>query len=277
MRIGVMLGALSLAIHSAAAGAHAEPTNGLSVSLSDADAAAVQRALDRGAIIYSYDQAAWHGTDDMLVKLPDAAEVVGGWIVDGPANTPEIIFYDRNADDPKALYVANFRDHKLVSSRVLDDGDDRTLSAGRKAMIAAKRAAVASLQKKPLFACSDRPFNTVVLPPSSPGVPTLVYFLTPQTEADAIPLGGHHLFEVLGGEVTATRSFTKSCVTPKPDPKEPSPVSLFITHLLDPVPTEIHVFSSLAAKKPVYVSTPDARIWAVEGYQIRPVQESGKN
>lgn len=276
MRTLASLGALALALQSAAALAQAEPAGGAAVSLSDADVAAVQRALDRGAIIYAYDQAAWHGTDDMLVKIPNAANVVGGWIVDGPANTPEIIFFDRNAEDPKALYVAQFRDHQLVSSRVLGSGEDRTLNADRRALIAARAAALASLQKKPLFACSDRPFNTVVLPPSSSGGPTLVYFLTPQIEVDAIPLGGHHLVEVVGGKVSATRSFTKSCITPKPDPKEGSPAALMITHLLDPVPTEIHVFSSLAARKPVYVSTPDARIWAVEGYQVRPVQESAK-
>jgi hypothetical protein len=47
--------------------------------------------------------------------------------------------------------------------------------------------------------------------------------------------------------------------------------ALFITHLLDPVPTEIHVFSSLVAHVPVMVGTRDGRIWAVDGTRIAPV------
>ncbi len=277
MRIIAAIGALSLALQPAAAAAQSAQAKAAPIALSDADVAAVQRALDRGSLIYAYDQAAWHGTDDMLVKLPNAANLVGGWIVDGPANTPEIVFHDRNTNDPKGLYVARFRDHQLVSSKVLGSGDDRTLSPARRALITAKVVASAALTGKPLLVCSDRQFNTVVLPPSSPAGATLVYFLTPQTEVDAIPLGGHHLVEVVEGKAGAIRSFTKTCLTPKPDPGGPKPVLLMTTHLLDPVPTEIHVFSSLAAQKPLYVSTSDDTLWAVEGYQIRPLEQGNKN
>ena len=31
----------------------------------------VQTALNRGALLYVYDQAAWHGTDDLRDKFPE--------------------------------------------------------------------------------------------------------------------------------------------------------------------------------------------------------------
>ena len=44
----------------------------------------------------------------------------------------------------------------------------------------------------------------------------------------------------------------------------------FITGLIDPVPTEVHVFSSLALHLPVGVITPGPppRIWPVAGSEI---------
>jgi len=49
--------------------------------------------------------------------------------------------------------------------------------------------------------------------------------------------------------------------------------ALMITHLLDPIPTEAHVFWSIWAHKPLYVATPpNGTIWVVEGSKIRLVE-----
>jgi hypothetical protein len=48
-------------------------------------------------------------------------------------------------------------------------------------------------------------------------------------------------------------------------PIEQKAEALVVSHLLDPTPTEIHVFSVFAAKKPIYVITvTNDRIWAAE-------------
>jgi hypothetical protein len=240
-------------------------------AISDAEAAGIRWAEARGAMIYAYDQAAWHGTDDLAAKMPDYRDKVGGWIVDGPAESPELVFYDRDAAEPHALYIADFRNNALTSSRVLGPADDRSLSAARKAMIAARNAATAALEASDSRKCKPQPFNTVVLPPARPGEATLVYFLTPQTKNDAIPFGGHHLVEVSAdGKAHPPRHFTNSCLElPLGKPKKGQPGMLFVTHLLDPVPTEIHVFSSLAAHVPVFVATvPNRHLWGVEGSHI---------
>lgn len=238
-------------------------------ALSPAEQAQLREVARRGALLYAYDQAAWHGTDDMVAKLPDFQSRVGGWIVDGPAQAPELVFFDKEGKGP--VYVARFRDGKLVSAEVAVAGTGE-LSAPRRQLIAARKAALDALAKSGSRGCSEAPMNSVVLPPAAPGEPTLVYVLTPQRVMDAFPFGGHFLIPVDPfGRAGPIRRFTNSCLemSLKDLPKGGEPASLVVTHLLDPVPTEIHVFSSLAAHLPVMVGTRDGRIWSVDGAAIR--------
>jgi len=240
--------------------------------LSPADKAAIALAEARGKLLYAYDQAAWHGTDDMVAKLPDYQHRAGGWIVDGPADSPELVFFDRDEIDPHALYFARFRGNQLVSSHVLAPGEDASLSPARKRMIAARRAATARfVADKPLI-CTDQQVNTVVLPPASTDAPILVYILSPQTEAGVLPFGGNYRTEVApDGTVGPLHPFTKSCVdlrTSDAAVKDGGKTAgLFVTHLIDPVPTEIHVFLSLEGKLPVAVGTSQG-VWWVDGATI---------
>lgn len=237
--------------------------------VSAAEQAAIDLALARGRLIYAYDQAAWHGTDDMLAKIEHPETKVRAWIVDGPADAPTLIFFDQDRDDPHAVYVAQFRDGKLTSGRVLGPGDDRTLSPARKAMITARARALEAWQAaKPLY-CSDKHPNTVVLPPERPGGPFLVYVMTPQTETGSYPFGGHFRVEVgADGTVGASRSFTNSCLSIPVSDKDGF---VTVTYLLDPVPTEIHVFTAMATQRGVVVVTGADRLWAIDGGTITPI------
>lgn len=233
--------------------------------ITTAEQAALDHARTRGELIYWYDQAAWHGTDDMLAKAREVTETAGGWIVDGPANAAELIFYSRG-EDPKPLYFARFKDGKLAESRKLGEADAAMMPPQRRRMIAALASARDALIEAKAPMCIDKPFNTVVLPPATPDGPVSVYFLTPQTEHGVLPFGGHYLFEVdATGKAGPMRRFTRSCIAIPIDAASPdgkSPAALIITHLLDPVPTEIHFFSAMAAGKPIYVAIKE-RMWAV--------------
>ena len=238
---------------------------------SAADQALIRRSIDRGIMIYAYDQAAWHGTDDLMAKARAAgvfdtlAPTIGGWVVDGTAAEPVLVFFDKS-ERPQAIYTARFADNgrRLVDSKLLGPGDDRTVSPGRLMLIAALRTARAAAEKANFAKCANAAFNTVVLPPETSDGPTLVYFLTPQTQNDAWPFGGHYLVEVKpDGTIGATRPFTKSCITMAKGKRDEA--ALFITHLLDPVPTEVHVFTAIAASLPVYVGTTQNNlVWVIE-------------
>lgn len=246
--------------------------------MEEAEARLVQRAADRGALIYAYDRAAWHGTDDLRAKLPDFQDRVGGWIVDGPAEAPHLIFYDKDEADPGIVYEAEFNGTRLVSSRLLEAGEDRSLNPARKAMVAARRAAIAAVVEARSGFCGKASPNTVVLPPAVPGGPTLVYVLSPQSVRKAVPMGGHYLVEVAAdGRAGKPRPFTRTCLEVAfEDESGERPAALFVTHLLDPVPTEIHVFSALAAGLPLYVSTRKGkrlRVWETTGRRIDLVSD----
>lgn len=267
----ILLTAATIGCDGPAVAAFAAPKAAAAQALSAAEEEALRLASARGALLYAYDQAAWHGTDAMLVRVADAQTKVGGWIVDGPGDSPELVFFDKNEAAPRAVFVADFRGGKLVSSRVAA-ADEPELSAARKQMIAARAAALAALQAKGFERCSKESMNTVVLPPTEPGGPTLVYVLTPQPDMNTIPFGGHYRISVgADGKVGEVRPFTNSCIAVPRNPPAAggTPAAVVITHLLDPVPTEIHVFSSLVARVPVLVGTKDGRVWGVAGSTIR--------
>lgn len=140
------------------------------------------------------------------------------------------------------------------------------LSPARKRMIAAKNSAREALKSADVKMCVDKPFNTVVLPPASPEAPISVYFLTPQTEVASVPAGRDYRVDVSADDKTGpVRAFTNSCISVPSDRAANKPEALVLTHLLDPTPTEIHVFTMLAAGLPLYVSTTqNKRLWVVE-------------
>lgn len=239
------------------------------------DQAAVARASARGTLMFAYDQAAWHGTDAMLAQLPDASATVGGYIVDGLADAPRLVFYDKSAT--RAVYVAQFDGGRLASGRVLGTGDDTALSAIDRRLIGAVAAARTALAAdKAAFTCTAKPFNTVVLPPETPDGPVAVYFLTPQVSNDAIPFGGHYEIDVdAAGHAGPVRAFSRSCIAAPTHPALPAgatPTMFVISDPIDATPTEVHVFSSLALRLPVGVltTTPMPRLWPVMGARIAP-------
>lgn len=191
------------------------------VTPSASDQALVDRAIARGDMLYAYDQAAWHGTDDLQAKAKAAgvwdqlAPTLGGWIVDGTAANPVLVFIDKS-DQPKAVYTARFADNgtRLVDSKLLGPDDDRSISPARMKLATALRAARAEVARGKLGTCANAQFNSVVLPPETPEAPTLVYMMTPQTQNGVWPMGGHYLIEVKpDGTIGSTRPFTRSCVT----------------------------------------------------------------
>jgi hypothetical protein len=100
-----------------------------------------------------------------------------------------------------------------------------------------------------------------------------------------VPVGGHYRVEVgPDGKAREMRPFTHSCIDmpaagakPEGQPPGSSTAAGLVTHLLDPVPTEIHVFSSLAAHLPLFVgTTSNHSLWEVDGGRIRLVSRDAR-
>ena len=231
--------------------------------------AAVRTAVSRGELLYIYDQAGWHGTDDIRGNYSGLLAQAGGYVVSGDDLDAELVFYDKSK--LSAVYRAKFSSRKLVKSG--PPAADRVgLTALEKQLIAAKDKALAAFIAAKVGLCSSSHPNLAALPPERPGGPVIVYFMTSTTDPNIVPLGGHYSVEIApDGSAAPIRHFTRACIDMPMNKKPPAGASaaFFVTHLLDPTPTEIHVFTSLTSKIPLVVMTsPDARMWLVDGNQV---------
>ncbi len=232
--------------------------------VSEAERAALQGALTRGLTLYQYDQAAWHTTDTMLEDVPeDRLRTIGGWIVEPVGHDLRVIYWRQDADAFFPVYSADYSADG-VSARTLHPDNAPALDQAQSALVKARQIALPTGVAR----CSAKPFNSVVMPTGKGDGSVYVYWLTPQETLSAMPLGGHYRYEVRGGEVVDQRAFSKSCIdlpTAQGGADGKTPAAVGIVHILDPVPTEIHVFSAFAGGLPIFVSTIEPkRPWAVE-------------
>lgn len=249
--------------------------------MTSAETQMVQTALDRGRLLYAYDQAAWHGTDAMLADAEKRgltstlAQMIGGWIVAGSASDPKVIFFDKDERDPGAVFVIQLADggRRVLSTDFVGEGADDRIDEATRSLIRARGVASSLIAEGELTRCARGNWNIAVLPPDAPGGPTLVYILSPQDTLDAVPFGGHYRIEVSAdGTAGPVHAFTRSCIAFPTRVSEEKPEALVVTQLLDPVPTEISVFTMLAAGTPLYImTTTNSRSWFVGSEEGRPL------
>ena len=263
---------LLLAGLSSASPASAPPTTVIARPPEQLAAAAEAERIGRD--IYDFDQAAWGSTDAMIAAIPNpAAAGVRGWIVEREPGGTVAIFYGLNGNQPFKLFVAHMQGQKVLSQHILAPSEDRGMTPIEQRMVAARAVVMTpdGLRKIGFQPCSNQSINSVVLPPATPDAVVPVYVLSPQATVDSFPIGGHYRADVAAdGSIVRSRAFAKSCIAM--DRKQmPGDSRMFVvTHLLDPQPTEIHVWTSLASHVPLAVaiaSTGD--VWTVADGRIK--------
>jgi hypothetical protein len=241
--------------------------------LTRAEIAEVERTVRRGRLLVDIAQAGLLATRDMLARIsdPDGAGI-DGWIAEPQGNAFGVTFYTGGDGDPAALYRATVNGGRVVSREIFL-GDDKPALNPVQARMAAARAATEGLDQA---ACTSQPFNVMVVPPESAAAPIDVYRTSVPDRPGAFPLGGHFRTTVAAdGSVGETRAFTNSCVQVElPAAAQGGPVRpVGVTHLLDPHPTEIHVFLSRLIGRPLLVATGEPqRVWLVTGERIAEVR-----
>lgn len=247
MRTMTALLALALAAPAIAQTAPAE-------TISAEDRAALDRTTERGRLLAAYDRVAWLGTDDVQQRLPDWQQKLAGWIVEGSAASPTLTFYDRS-QPPRALYTARLVGGKLADARLVT-GEAAALSPAQLHLIAARDSAASAIGAAGLRPCGPA-FNTVVVPPAAPDGVTSVYFLSAQTKADDMPIGGHFRVDVdPDGRAAAPYAFSKGCMTLPPPSREQRVVAGVVSTLTAPLPNEAHSFVVEAYRRPLFVVVP---------------------
>lgn len=227
-------------------------------------------AAQRGLMLFELARAAQLTTRDMLARLPDPeAAGITGWVAVPEGTGLTVLYYAEGADGPVAVYRGEVAGGR-IAARDLFEGDARPPLTAAQRRMAAARAAVADLDREP---CGGA-FNVFVIPPASADAPVEVYKLSPQTERGRFPAGGHFLATVApDGSVSSTRAFTNRCldleVPADPASGSAPPRPLALTHHLDPLPTEIHVFLSLWMNRPLLVATGNPhRLWTISRGRI---------
>ena len=222
--------------------------------------------MARGDLLYAYDQSAWHVTDAALKAIPKSSmNLLRGYIVTPTESGYRTTFYGGEAGSHFRIYSAIWSSGSITQPELVAVDKRQTVTADEERFIAARTLALGSIAG--LTKCTDARLNSAVIPGTTPQDPISIYILTPPTKKDMIPMGGHHRLDIKNGAVVAKRSFTRSCIDlekPRASKKQGTPVAMMITHLLDPVPTEIHAFAVHSVGLPMFVSTPDGALYSVE-------------
>jgi hypothetical protein len=229
----------------------------------------LDEALRRGTMIYRYDQAAWHSTDAMLAAIKDPAKAgVVGWIVVDHERGSKAIYYGRDDEGLFAVYSAVWTGSQIVDAMVHEKGKEERLSPEENRIAGLLKA----MPTDGLWFCSKQKPNVVIRPREKPDGVDSIYVLTPQPTLDIYAFGGHNRIDMKDGSAVSKRPFTKSCLNLGTKDKEKGEVVAFtMSHVLDPTPTEIHVFTALAANKEIYVATTaNGIIWHVDPNNGQP-------
>lgn len=230
---------------------------------------AIKQAEHWGRLIYDYDQTVAKATDIALSNRTFKRDKrVQGWITSMQSDGIATLFVGPEAGGaPAVLYEVSPATNFALSA--LDP--PRPLTAEESGEFTARQTALAAMTSP----CS-KSYNTIVLPLKIGDTDAWrVYLLPGTTKQNVVLVGGYYRYDVSsdGNTITSQRAFTRSCLELVNDKRT---AGLMATHLLDPQPTEVHVFASLLARKPFYVGTTGNRIlWMIDGGKISTVDTSG--
>jgi hypothetical protein len=241
--------------------------------LSRAERAALDASVLRGRLLGLIAASGRFATQDMLSRVSDpAAAGIAGWIAEPEGNGVTVTFYADTGSGPAAVYRVTILGGRVVSRGVHVDPAGRPPLNPIQARMAAARAATGRLDHRP---CAGEDFNVFVVQPTTADGPIDVYQISPQTRRGYYFLGGHFKTSVAAdGSIAGTRGFTNACLdTAVAEPAagaRPAPIA--ITHLLDPLPQEIHVFLSIWTGHPLVVVAGDPqRLFQVTPERIAEV------
>lgn len=235
--------------------------------------AAAKEAEVRGAEIYAYDQAAWHSTDRFVVDLKKRGMTLqsaqdagfGGYVVE-PAGGGLLMATYYTKKDGNWVAMARYwvLGSKVKKGSFLKPKDDSSLSPMALKLIGAREKGADAAAEQKAFRCTRGNMNTVVLPPRADGsIP--VYVMSSGVDPGVFPAGGHYRYVVgADGKLLSSRAFTKGCVNVDARNVPKTAAGYGVSHILDPQPTEIHVFVSYNTTVKLFVVIEGSKdLWEV--------------
>lgn len=230
--------------------------------------ASISAAESVGKSMFAHDRAAATATDALLkIRGFRKDRRVAGWLTEEKDGSIAVTFVGpRDTSVKKALYRTVVTTGGLIVGAPVALEIPEALTAYETAAFSARSAALASE-----FSPCASTYNSVVLPADDKTLSGWRVFLLPgTTKQGVVPLGGTYRVDVGsdGTSVLGQRGFTRTCIQLGSGPRV---AAMMVSHLLDPVPTEAHVFWALWAATPMYVST-SAGLWKIENGKVAKVE-----
>lgn len=244
------------------------------LELSAAQRASLQTAVARGRALSVLDQVFRTASADARSRIPAAdAEAIAGWIAQPEGNGVTVTYYVRDGDNYAAIYRGAVIGGRVSSPQLFPAANRPRLEGAARRMAAARTVAEATNHRP----CGPD-FNTFVLPPVGEE-PVLVYRLSPRMAASRIPGGGHFRIAVasdgsVAEDVTlGAATCTDLTITPAAAGQRPRPIQ--VNAAGTELPSELHVFLSLWAQRPLAVAagTDTVRVWGVTGEGIAELRQ----
>jgi hypothetical protein len=238
---------------------------------------AIALAESRGHRLYQAYQVAAYAVAKSEVVLKDRIGETKGYVITNPANDQQLTFVGRSYDGkPYAIWRGRYSNGIEVESALIARASDAAiLSDDERVALNAERTAlnyIFSNQTKlgPMSCAGDIMPNIVVLPPTKTDPTFAVYVMTPQTDKNVVPLGGHYRIILDGNSrVQSFRAMTEGChdIDLLHDGRRLA--ADYVKHRSDNYPNEIHVFASLAADARIMVDTGQEPLWKVDKGKIQ--------
>lgn len=272
MRKSLLISAALAALPLPAA-AQAPATPPAPMELSAEQRSMLEVAVARGRALAVLDQVFRTASADARSRIPSAdAEAIAGWIAQPEGNGVTVTYYVRDGEHYAAIYRGSVIGGR-VSSPQLFTADNRPRLEGVARRMAAARTAAEATEHQ---ACGPD-FNTFVLPASG-DEPVIVYRLSPRMAANRIPGGGHfRIIVAADGSIAEDVALAGTCadlsVTLPAAGQRPRPIQ--VNAAGTPLPSELHVFLSLWAQRPLAVAagTDPVRVWGVTGEGIAELRQ----
>jgi hypothetical protein len=243
------------------------------------DPAMIAFAQQRGALLYRLDRAAWVATDVFRTTWRNRPGVaLAGWVVEETEDSRLVTFYGKTTNELVAVARYGEQNGRIITRAPRLTGADATLSETQRGLVnTLERVQVfvrsPEAREQQIAPCTAAAFNTVVIPTPKADGSYEVYLMTAWVDRPVYPMGGH--FRMLvpkDGPVIRDRAFTTGCLNIGAGQAGLQNEAMFVTHILDPQPTEIHVFAAQTLRLPLYVGIDDT-VFAIQGAQIQQIEK----
>jgi len=239
--------------------------------------AAIALAESRGLRLYQAYRIAPYAVAKAGAVLKNRISETSGYVTTTAADRDQILtFIGRSGDDkPYAIWRGRYRDGAEIEGSLIERADSAaTLTADEVAAFSAERAAlsyVISNQSKlgPMSCAGDVMPNMIVLPPTKSDPMFAVYIMTPQTDKNVVPLGGHvRVVLDQNSHVQSLKRLTEGCHDIDLLHDGARLAADWVGHRSERTPNEAHVFASLATDAKIMVDTGQKPYWKVDKGKI---------